>query len=100
MKSGYDFHNAYKDGDQNIDISYGKLDHNVGMSNSELDWRMTIMKNIHIKILCKQVGLEILVYINNYKLSYCPKCVNSYTKLDSLALHGIVVNIFIHLWVN
>ena len=37
LKSGYAFDNAYKGEDQNTDLSYGQLDHNVGISNSKLE---------------------------------------------------------------
>ena len=38
LMSGHAFHNAYKGEDQNIDLSYGQLNHSGGMSNFELMW--------------------------------------------------------------
>ena len=37
LKNVYAFHNAYKGEDQNNDLSYGQLDHSVGISDFELE---------------------------------------------------------------
>ena len=39
MNGGYAFHNAYKGESQNIDLSYGQLDHNGCILKSELEWK-------------------------------------------------------------
>ena len=44
MKNGYAFHNAGKDGDQNIDSPCDQLDYNVGTYHSDVELEQVKLK--------------------------------------------------------